>query len=230
MRSVILISVLVGVYGCVALHKEDNDAGETSNNSSNPTPSYDSGQYNPTNPTNTTDSGNNNIGQYNDASKPTPINYGPWSDCFDPTEKYPTGVLKYPDCTAYCQSVGKSCSVSNCLAPDSNSINFSLGTANVLVWCNLPAGTCGNLSSFPNYVSICNSNTYSNVECVESQLRAYYGAPYQTGICTTNWNYGSYVDYSGPWWDGNDPGTRCPNPGSLGPTRIAATSAQCCCN
>jgi len=81
-----------------------------------------------------------------------PTNYGPWSDCFDPSESYPTGVLKYSNCTAYCQSFGKNLS-RNCLGP--NPATDVLGTESGIVWCGLSSGTCGDISQYPDYVSQC---------------------------------------------------------------------------
>lgn len=90
------------------------------------------------------------------------VSNGSWSDCFDPTTTFPTGLLMYPGCTAYCQSIGKSCSTT-CQGPDSLSTNGGFTSDSVLVWCG-GQGTCGSLSSYPNEISTC-ENTIGSI-CV----------------------------------------------------------------
>jgi hypothetical protein len=92
------------------------------------------------------------------SSTPPSTGGGTWSSCFDPTDAYPTGVLMYPTCTAYCQSTGKTTS-SNCQGPDP-STNATWAYDNVLVWCNTTADTCGNLSQYPDYIFQCVTSSH----------------------------------------------------------------------
>ena len=143
---------------------------------------------------------------------------GWWGPCFNPTETYPTGVLKYPDCNTYCQSIGASCSTT-CQAGNLG------GPANVLVWCNGLDNTCGNLAQYPDYIYQCQPNTIQTAQCVEAA---------EIGInnsCATDEEEGV-----SDWWHGF-PGatygsayiTSCPGTTSGGSAVVPTTTAQCCC-